>query len=476
VTDLSPQTNRQVVNSPPLRNHWLAFAGILLLGGLVLVPGMARWPWDDDEVESLHEMRLFQADHPRLDNPDTQSYRLPRMVPLWYNLQGAILRAVPINEFTARLLPVLCGWLAVVAAFWSNARQRSLLFATVLALLILAHPLFLSLSQQNRYYSMALLWLVLCQAVLFWRQEGVSPLQLALSALLAAGAVLSHGLLLVYFGIALVTSCVGLYFRWISRSVLYSALAQAATAGVVYFVYLGPLMRGWNQTVVSTFVGVWLTFASAVGLPTLVLALLGGAFAVQEGPGEMRWWSLQALLCGLFVAFSPLAISFFHSRYALLFVYPLWMLAALGVVQVARRLRGLPAVCWSAGVIVLLLPGFVSHQIDGSRKDYRKAAELLAGQSTKATPVYCNWPLPLQYYLPDQEVGDWQAPGTLPDGPFFVVVGGSVWDPPLKVPGRMVTLVGTIAKRRLDEQSHRVQVYRVSKPEMETSALPRSSR
>src|SRR5262249_36233144 len=151
------------------------------------------------EVETLRELRLFDQDSPFLADANSQASRLPRIVPVWYACQGVVLRYLPVTERNARLLPALCAVLAVLAAYVWAARRYGLAFGACLALLMAGSPALLEQAQQNRFYSMAILFLVLATAALFARGERAGPGALLLAVAFAALAVLCHSLVLVYF-------------------------------------------------------------------------------------------------------------------------------------------------------------------------------------------------------------------------------------------------------------------------------------
>jgi len=166
-----------------------------------------------------------------------------------------------------------------------------------------------------------------------------------------------------------------------------------------------------------------------------------------------------------FVASTPWTIRNWNPRYALFFMPPVWVLAANGSAVIAEALapRHL-ARWWLAALVVLLLPKVVSHFVDGSRHDFRTAAQTIAARAP-LDPVFSNWPAELQYYLEPvtgQRARYWSPDDPLPAGETVVAIGSNAWEPILHVPGRSVTVIGQIGRRRFDEQSHVVMIYLVS--------------
>jgi hypothetical protein len=130
---------------------------------------------------------------------------------------------------------------------------------------------------------------------------------------------------------------------------------------------------------------------------------------------------------------------------------------------IAESLRPQLRLLWILAVFVLLLPKLGSHFIDGSRHDFRTAAQIIARDAPNAD-VMSDWPGELQYYL--QPLTGQTAryfEQRVPDSPVVVALGTNAWEPPLTIPGRTVRLLGQVARRRFDEQSHVVRVYFVDR-------------
>jgi hypothetical protein len=371
------------------------------------------------------------------------------------------LRRLPINEVTARLLPLASGILAVVAGFAMAARNQGVRFAVVFAAMMLSSSLYIDLVQQNRFYATAVLLTVLTHAFNF-RGTGRLGLDLVFSAGLGALAVLGHNLLLVYFVIAALAAVIGWRLRWVDGRFGLRSCATGLGAVLVYAFYLRPIIRGWNSENIQSWASAILSSGSELGIPILALSGLGAAMVVRKPRAAIfRWWALLALLSLGFIATSPFLL-YFNSRYTVLFALPFWMLAARAVVELADRLEPGPGRwAWFACVALLLAPKFVSHYRDGSRKDFREAARIVSGLVQPGDAVLSNWPHILGYYLGDRPVRGISDPSTWPDSTCYVAVGSNAWEPVLHVPGRVAELVEQVGRRRFDEQSYMVRIYRV---------------
>jgi hypothetical protein len=449
-------------DKPSATSFWLALGLVVVVTAGLHFYGLGTWSWGDDELASLIELRLL--DDPSSTRPTTQV--MSRLMPVWYGSQGVLLHFLPLNEFTTRLLSASCGILAVVLAFAFAARRCGLLFAAGLAVLLDGSQLLVWLSQQNRFYGTALLMLTLTLITVWFRTAGLALVFLA--ALFGALTVLSHNLLLVVVVLTFPTSCVAYLLGWAPRPVLIRSGAAALAAVLVYGLYLRPLLRVYEGGWVVGSTPLLVSFVAQAGVPTLALALFGAVacLATPEERKSLGWWLGFAAAEMVFVLAAPWIVSVWSARYALLFMAPLWVLAAYGMQRVARALgsRSLAAL-WYVCVGLLLLPKLISHYQDGTRHDFRQAAELVKAHIGPEQEIYSMWAANLCWYLPEDlrpRVRGWDQDEPLPAAEGLLVYSSTVWQPLPQFPGRHVTVLGEIRRRRFDEQSHVLRVYHVS--------------
>ena len=445
-----------------LRNLGILLA-VVTLSAFLQFHRLSDWPWDHDEVYALAELGLRQS--PVENVPEDQLTRMPRLLPAWAAAQGAFLRVLPHDEWGTRVLPALCGTLGVVVAFLLGWRARGLPFALGLVLLLDGSQFLVWMGQYNRFYTFAMFFFVLALGAIWARSS--SPLFAVLVALMTALAVLSHNLLVVLFGLGFLAAAAGFLLGWVPRPVLIRSGIAAAVSTLLYVAYLRPIMQGW----VSGNTGgtsVLVSFVAQAGVPTFGLAAFGTVAAVLAPAARkaLGWWVLLLGGCFLFMACSPLYLPAWNPRYAFLFMPPVWVMGAYAVEYVSSRMPSRVLAVSVYGVIALvLLPKLASHYQDGSRHDFRQAAAIVKESAAGGEMVFCNWPETLEYYLPSSTgltVRSWGRAKPYPADAFFIVNSSNAWEPPIRVPGRSVELVAQVHKRRFDEQSHFVSVYRVA--------------
>jgi hypothetical protein len=435
-----------------------AAAGAALLVLLTFVGSAGRWPWDHDEVHSLAEIGQVPAD--RFPGPAGQLERMHRLVPVWTFLQNAALTVLPANETGTRILPAFCGAFIVLLAAVAGGRSRGLWFGWSLGVLLATSQPLIWLSQQNRFYSLALFFLVIA-LVFTWRTDGRLFNDIVVMAC-AGAAVLSHNLTLVMFGLA----AVGTTAAWLVGSAAISAarrsVAAAATGTAIYFLYLRPILAGWvsggtggTSPIVS--------FVAQAGIVPIALAGVGAVIALRDR--RLHAWLALLCLSLSFVVLAPFVFGAWNPRYGLFFMVPVWLLAAAGVEVIALSLvSNWHRAVWLGVVVLMGLPKFASHFIDGSRHDFRTAASIVASTIGPDQAVVSNWPATLQYYLEPlaaERPSYWSPGEPLPDGDVVVVLASNGWEPVLRSAGRNVDVIGEVGRRRLDEQSHLIRIYRV---------------
>jgi hypothetical protein len=440
---------------------WLA---VVLAGVLTACLGsyrMGTWPMADDEVPTLVEMGLFEVDAAAFSVPGGQLDRLPRAMPVWYGVQRRALALFPANEFGYRLPSLICAILTSAAAFLFAARWRGLWFATALAIIVNGSQMFVFLSQIDRFYSMPLLLLTLTMAAMWLPQGGVA--MILVTAALAALTVLSHTITVAVFGLAALAAGVAYLAGRVTWTLVIRSGVAALVSAALYFLYIRPIVHGWSSTGNPT--PVHLSFAAHASIPVLALAFLGASIAVarRDHVPSMLWW---ALLFAGSLCFFPVAPMSWNPRYFVFFMPAIWVLAAHAVDFVARGIgsRSVGA-AWYACVAVFLAPNLLSHYQDGSRHDYRQAAAVLVTHAAPGQPILSDDAETISYYLPAglrQTLRVRTKARELPRAEFFLVARSNAWTPLPALPHRQSDLLAEIYRRRYDQFSHILRVYRVS--------------
>jgi hypothetical protein len=201
----------------------------------------------------------------------------------------------------------------------------------------------------------------------------------------------------------------------------------------------------------------------------MALACLGVAVCLLvrgQRTGVIWWAGVMGGALAFIVAVPYGAMPVWNHRYALLFILPFWIMAAYAMEYVAGRLGSTrQVVLWYGCVALMLAPKLVSHYLDGSRLDCREAARVAASEVRPGETICSNLDLRTWYYLPrplHAQLHDWEPTEPLPPGPCVVICGGNVWQPVLETPGRPMTVLDQIGRRRYDELSYAVRVYRVA--------------
>ncbi|HUK34256.1 MAG TPA: hypothetical protein VLV86_10115 [Vicinamibacterales bacterium] len=443
------------------RGHrlWLA---TLLVGILALVLqgyGINSWPMADDEVPSLVEMGLLNVDAQAFSVPANQIGRLPRAVPVFYRFQRFAIDHLPKSEVSYRLPSLVFGVLTSILAFFVAARWRGLWFGAALAIVMNGSQLFVYLAQLDRFYALPVL-LMTATLILMWLPAGVWGY--VAIAVLTALSVLSHNVTLVIFGLAFGASVLLYLLRRVPLELPMKSGLALGVAGLIYVFYLLPIVRGWNSTGNPT--PVLVSFVAQLGVPILALAVLGGWFALTRRDSAPVLWALLIFAAGICTLQLPTIQ--WNPRYFIFFFPVAWVLSAYAMEHIARRIGlSLNGAAWYASVVVLLAPSMLSHYIDGTRHNYRAAAEILVDEDRARDPILSDDAETISYYLPDtlrHNLFVRTKVTQLPISTFYLVARMNAWAPLPVIPGRHMQLLGEIYHRRFDQFSHILRVYRVS--------------
>jgi hypothetical protein len=184
--------------------------------------------------------------------------------------------------------------------------------------------------------------------------------------------------------------------------ILAAALACAAIITGLFLAFLAPLAHGWNGG------EAWgagplesaLASVSQVGWPVALLAGLGAVGAVKTLPEQGRYWATCAAAWVVASLVFPLLVVY-HSAYHFPLSLGLFVLAGFFTGQVYELLcREKRALAWAwLGVVGFFnLPALVSHYSDGSRNDYRTAAQHIAAHWQPGDGVAAVGPSTLRHY------------------------------------------------------------------------------
>jgi hypothetical protein len=246
------------------------------------------------------------------------------------------------------------------------------------------------------------------------------------------------------------------------RAAAVRSVGAAGVTAVLYLSYIRPLVHGWASTGNPT--PPLISFAAHSGVAVLGLALLALWLVMTrtERQKSLTWW---AMLLVISLAFLPVAPVSWNPRYFVFFMPPLWVLAAHAVEFLARRCGYGPAGLGVYGLVALLLaPGLLSHYQDGSRHDYRHAAQVLTSHASGRAPILSDDAETISYYLPlalREHVTVRTKVTDPPASEFFLVTRANAWASQPRYPDRKVDVLAEISRRRFDQFSHVLRVYRV---------------
>lgn len=355
---------------------------LVIAAGALRFYKLGEWSFAIDEVATLSETRaLFD---PTLAPPDSQTSRLPRLVPLGYLASWAGYAGFGAEEFGSRVVPALAGTLMVGVVFVLSEMLFGRRTAIIIALLLALSPAHVFQSQINRFYSLAALVAGLTTLLGALAAQRQTVVWTVLACAGVALAVLTHTVSLVLYP----ALCVGLIAVRrarrvpVTRGTRLVLVVTGVALLALFLLYLWPLLQGWNQAAPWGYsVGhAVLASINLLGWPVSLLAGLGLVLMFTAGDAQ-RWYWLCALAAWAAVTVAaPLVVSY-HAWYAFPLALPGLVLAGYAVSDIYSRIRpqgAFAATIWVVVAVGLNLPSLASHFVDGSRTDMRAAARYVS--------------------------------------------------------------------------------------------------
>jgi hypothetical protein len=379
--------------------------GLLAVAAALRFYHLGTWPLWRDEMESLLDVQSFTgaAEFP----PDSQTYRLPRLIPLSYELLAFGQRTFGEDEFGSRVVPALAGvvQIALVLLLLRGSLGRRTAFAV--ALLMVFWPEHINRSQESRFYTIAATLATLTMLLGAKAVRRRSAVWMAAACVVATAAVLTHTLLgLLFAGLfvaLLAASRAGQEERL--RRLAWIAPAAGAIVAVAFVIWLLPLARSWNEgaTFGSTPARSVLTATSLLGWPVAVLAGLGICLMARNPTPTDAYWLAWTACLALGVMTLPVVLVY-HSEYTFLFAFAALVPAGKAVARIGDLLRlRSPAmrIAWLAAACLFSLPSLLSHYVDGSRHDFRAPAEYVSAHWQPGDRVSSFSPHVFRHYAPE---------------------------------------------------------------------------
>ena len=436
---------------------------------------LGTWSFAHDELATLDEDAAFfgGASAPLA----SQTARLPRLVPVSYLLLHLGYQAFGRDERGARVVPALFGAASVVLVFLLLDGLLGTTVALAAAALVMLWPEHLFRSQDNRFYVIAMFFAAACLLFGARALERRSTRDAVASSLAGLLALLSHTVSVA----ALLIAAAGLLVSSLVRRerlptrVLLPFGLGLLVALLFGAIVLAPLARGWNagETWGYSLGHTILSSVNMVGWPVAILSATGLLFmAWRRGAQDLYWmtafagWVLATLVLPKLVAYHPG------------YVFPLALgalvPAAIAIDRFAEALRPQGrrlALACVALLCLLNLPGVASYYVDGSRPDWRTAAQFVQKRWRPPDRVTSFAQAFIRYYAPectpviplplDQPVASLERLVSQP-GRLWVVLSSSRvgLEPDLKTWLRhRCSCESEFVKTRYDYSENRVEVY-----------------
>jgi 4-amino-4-deoxy-L-arabinose transferase-like glycosyltransferase len=401
--------------------QYTLLALITLLAGVLRFYRLGEWSFWIDEVWSVEESLA-------LDFSESGLVKLHSLFPL---LLKPALVSQGVNEWSARLVPVLVGILTIPILYLIVKRMVGARTAILSALLLTVAPWHIYWSQNARYYTLLLLLYTLSLFIFYWGLEKDQFRYLALSVLLWAVAIVVHPT-------AIILVCVIVVYLLLLKLLPFSEPPGFRLKNLLPFLLL-PLFYGAfdlvraasMDTVPTAGESDWrITFILAhffagklslhalrlllgvifyLGIPLTCMSLLGGLYLLLKKNRSALLLSLGAL-----VPLLMLLVPVSQTRYVFL-ALPCWII--LGALAVTHIFTHTEKQQWvlALGLLIILVADPIVQDLqyfkyqNGHRWNWKDAFAMVEARKEEGDLVVTTWPELGTYYLQEDVIPMYQT-------------------------------------------------------------------
>jgi hypothetical protein len=402
-----------------------------LVAALIVVAVVLRfWRLGAWNLEATEIFTLRDSLRPRLTNPRPLGYLLN------YYL---VLPFMPLDEFGLRVLPALCGVLAVVAIYLVSRRLIGTRGALLCSLALTVSELHIYYSQFARYWSLVFLLCTIYPFALFLGIREHNRAALALGVIAGILAALAHPVAVLLLG----GPAIWLTARFVRPDTVRRLWSRPgvrwATGAVVLLLVLiavrfVPLLHHWitmhdrnpgsgqflyQPTRNGPRQLVYLiAFVESLTVP-VVLGAVAGLYVLWRNGDRTLAAYLTSLALFPLVFIVLLSMRTPVSQFYLVPTLPVYyigvgvFLASLFDVAWPVRPRWLLPATLTLAILAAGAPSLVSQYRNGRRFDFRGVAQWLAQRLQPGDVVFSDQPMVLAHYLPDTPVQKLRTPAPL---------------------------------------------------------------
>lgn len=379
----------------------LSVAIILILAGISRFVGLGTWSFANDELATIWELDSLYG---REVTQDRQTFALPRTVPVYYAILELSISALGRSEFSSRLPAalfgtMLCG-LAVFLAWPFLGNWGS----TGLGCFLTFCPDYMFHSQNNRFYIAAAF--IIAVIALLLNRVTISRLVLA-CVLMCLGTFVHTLTISVSFVIIISTVATRNNVNSRGYAIRISIVAAFIVLSLLLFNWLSyPYLKGgwntgqmWGYSVPRAILGAM----NQIGWTTILLVMLGVCYAFVSKWEHFRYWFLWLFAWVMSIVILPMIVVY-HPGYSFIFSIGPLVFASYFVNVIANLLPFISLrALWTFATVLFLLPSIISYYADGSRFDFRSAANYLVSQQHEGEAIKSVSPGFLLYYANNLE-------------------------------------------------------------------------
>ena len=366
---------------------------------------LGAWSFAHDELATLEEDAAFF--HGASTAAASQTVRLSRLLPVSYSLLHLGYEAFGRDEFGSRVVPALFGTAGVLLVFLLLDGLLGRTVALAAGGLVALWPEHLFRSQENRFYVIAMFFAGACLLFGARALERRSTKDAIASSLAGILALLSHTVSVSALFIAMAGLTVAAIVRRerVPTRVLAPFGLGLAAVFLVGGLVVAPLVRGWNAGENWGYsVGhAVLASVNMLGWSVALLSAIGILCMAWRRTAQDLYWITAFFGWGVASLVLPKLVAY-HPGYVFPLALSALVPAAIAIDRFSEALRPLgrtPAIGCLALCCLLNLPSVASYYLDGSRPEWRAAAQFVRRRWRPTDRVTSFAQAFIRYYAPE---------------------------------------------------------------------------
>jgi hypothetical protein len=459
------------------KTYSLVATAILIFAATSRFACLGNWSFASDEIGTFLEVEAYR--NPAASRITGKDNNVPKMIPLAMEIHDRGIRWFGNDERGSRTTMALFGIAQMIVLAIGLPKLFGQVATLSTLLLVTMWPEHLFYCQYHRFYAPVAFFTTSAMVLSAYRTWPTT----IVAAICATAAFMTHTLGATAIGGLVAGAWLQYLFDRKSGMAIAIATTMYAIAAACY-IYFVIVPLGIEKADDSHWAGLGLinglkSGVSQASLPVLLLSVPGALLLWKSNRTQAAFWIVQVGVWAGCLLVLPIAIPF-HTAYSFPLAIGLLITAgyALGtIVEAIWSRHKTAAIALAIGIALLNLPAMASHYVDGSRHDFRSAADWIHDRLQPGDSLGTLQGDKFEYYqpsltgrwtrIPPKDFDAWAATMIPQRGKFWLAIPGGRTGVPMPWKTwveRVAVLRKTIVRERYDYHSFPIFIFEIVQP------------